>query len=286
MRNRTSTNSFRIAPDSRALVILLAMCTACGYSALEGICGGVYCGPGLTCAANQPVCIPMDGCGNGIIDKGEACDDGNIVDGEMTDGGLTIDKCNHDCTSTQVCGNSIKDVSEECDHGELNGTPGTSCDSGCHLVSSVCGNAVVDRDQGEQCDPGDMDSADCNSTQAGSLGCKAPKCGDGYVNAAARETCDSGGVNTSQCNGPLCTRPTCGDYFNNTISGEECDSGIADTVACNGRNAGMASCHLARCGDGYRNPLFTPPGTSRPEECDVGVPCLGGKTCNSACNCI
>src|SRR5690348_3308190 len=48
---------------------------------------GLHCDPGFVCALHQQVCIPDGGCGNGIKSSDEACDDGNIRDG---------DGCSHD----------------------------------------------------------------------------------------------------------------------------------------------------------------------------------------------
>lgn len=44
-------------------------------------------------------------CGNGIVETGELCDDGNKVDS---------DECANDCTR---CGNGVVDEGEECDDG-------------------------------------------------------------------------------------------------------------------------------------------------------------------------
>jgi len=45
-------------------------------------------------------------CGDGTVNSGEVCDDGNREDG---------DGCSADCLSTEVCGNGITDPGEECD---------------------------------------------------------------------------------------------------------------------------------------------------------------------------
>jgi hypothetical protein len=241
---------------------------------------GLICRPGQECAASQAVCINIGGCGNGVVDKGEVCDDGNIVDGEMNaDGVFVLDQCSHDCTSTLECGNGIQDRGEQCDHGKSNGTPDDNCDATCHLVIFVCGNGVVDQAEGEQCDPGSMDSSTCNSFMAGPHSCKTAMCGDGYTNTAALEKCDSSGIDTAQCNGKLCTLPSCGDKYINNAAGEQCESSGVDTTTCNGTMAGAVSCHAASCGDGYVNTRFTPAGSTAIEQCDN----LGGfdtVTCN------
>src|SRR4051795_8264403 len=67
-----------------------------------------------------PVARPT--CGNGRLDGGELCDDGNNRDG---------DGCNHNCTSTEVCGNGFLDtaVGEVCDDG--NPVDGDGCSHDC-----------------------------------------------------------------------------------------------------------------------------------------------------------
>lgn len=71
--------------------------------------------------------MPM--CGNGKLETGEACDDGNTVDD---------DGCPGDCKS--LCGNGVLDVGEACDDGDLQGGDGCSAvcvrDAGYVFVTS------------------------------------------------------------------------------------------------------------------------------------------------------
>ncbi|HEX2688820.1 MAG TPA: hypothetical protein VHN14_19490 [Kofleriaceae bacterium] len=169
---------------------------------------GLICGPGQECAANQAVCIAIDGCGNGVVDKGEVCDDGNIVNGEINGAGVfVLDQCSHDCQSNQTCGNGILDPGEDCDHGQLNGMPDDACDTSCHAIDYLCGNGIVDQDENEQCDPGSTDSATCNGANAGSRQCRFAICGDGYTNRSAGEECESDFDCTlpKHCNSCHCT---------------------------------------------------------------------------------
>src|ERR1700733_6640335 len=127
-----------------ALVVVMAVAAgsateSCFLGTKTNFCEqyGLICKPGQECAARQPVCIDIGGCGNAIVnrDKAEVCDDGNVVDGEMVNGEFVLDDCNHDCTSDQRCGNSILDIGEACDHGVHNGQPGDSCDLHCQFRS-------------------------------------------------------------------------------------------------------------------------------------------------------
>ena len=67
------------------------------------------------------VCL-LPGCGNGVVEQDEICDDGNRVRG---------DGCSDLCDSTEVCGDRQVDVflGEQCDDGNLINHDG--CDSTC-----------------------------------------------------------------------------------------------------------------------------------------------------------
>src|ERR1051325_2793318 len=98
-------------------LLLLAVAACASHPQARECPSGIVCPAPLQCAAVQAVCITND-CGNGIVDPGEACDDGNIMDG---------DGCSHDCLSLEGCGNGVPDPGEVCDdHNTADGT----CDDG------------------------------------------------------------------------------------------------------------------------------------------------------------
>jgi cysteine-rich repeat protein len=68
----------------------------------------------LACYPNNAVC------GNGSVELGEQCDDGNTI---------SCDGCSSNCKIE--CGNGVVDCGEQCDHGALNGTAGDSCTATC-----------------------------------------------------------------------------------------------------------------------------------------------------------
>jgi len=141
-------------------------------------------------------------CGNGILEDGELCDDGNADDS---------DACTTSCVPAK-CGDGVLQVPEECDEGVDNG-PGMACTIVCKI--NVCGDG--DRGPDEPCDDGNMDDTDaCTSL------CQVAACGDGFVQAGV-ETCDTQG-NSETCDGD-CTQAECGDGFTNPAAGEECDDG-------------------------------------------------------------
>src|SRR5690242_15958205 len=119
-----------------AAVAFLAACnTLTGTEGATQCATGIICPVDTTCAAIQAVCITTP-CGNGLVDPGEQCDDGNIMaadgcsatcqfekcgngtpdPGELCDDGNTADGdgCAHDCLSLETCGNNIKDINEAC----------------------------------------------------------------------------------------------------------------------------------------------------------------------------
>jgi cysteine-rich repeat protein len=91
-------------------------------------------------------------CGNGKLELGEACDDGNHADG---------DGCSANCTiEVPVCGNGKLEGNEACDDG--NYADGDGCSANCTIEVPVCGNGRVEA--GEECDDGNCDNGDgCSS---------------------------------------------------------------------------------------------------------------------------
>lgn len=99
-------------------------------------------------------------CGNGVLDPGEACDDGNLAG---------ADGCSADCRSDESCGNGIVDyalpIAEECDCGS--GTPAAGCSSSNSDTAGLCrsdcrlhcGDGVVRGN--ELCDPAAPMIEDC-----------------------------------------------------------------------------------------------------------------------------
>ena len=82
----------------------------------------------------------MEACGNGRLDPGEACDDGNMT---------ACDGCTAMC-QVERCGNGVQECAETCDDG--NTVSGDGCSATCMFEPDVCGNGVVE--MGEVCDAG------------------------------------------------------------------------------------------------------------------------------------
>lgn len=76
--------------------------------------------------ACQDTCITVTGCGDGIVQAPEACDDGNIIQG---------DGCNPSCEIESQCGNGIWEEGEQCDDGNL--TVDDGCDNRCQIEAAT-----------------------------------------------------------------------------------------------------------------------------------------------------
>ena len=113
-------------------------------------------------------------CGDGELDPGEECDDGNTTSG---------DGCTSSCT-LEYCGDGVVNNAgaEACE------PPGTaSCTDGCAVRAPLCGDGFVTAP--EACDDGNVSSGDgCTSS------CAVEFCGDGVVNNDGAEACEPPGT--------------------------------------------------------------------------------------------
>jgi CSLREA domain-containing protein len=111
-------------------------------------------------------------CGNGIVERGEQCDDGDGIDGNG---------CDTNCTVTR-CGNGIRTAGEQCDDG--NRICGDGCDPNCRFPG--CGNGFKCPATGEECDDGANIAGD--GCSAACL-CEATPDGDGDGVGNACDNC-------------------------------------------------------------------------------------------------
>jgi cysteine-rich repeat protein len=108
-----------------------------------GLSTAALCAGLLMAACGNGSSRDLSQCGNGVIDTGEACDDGNTVD---------TDACTSTC-QIAVCGDGVVYAGvEECDGLNLAGAtcaglgfgPGQLvCDAGCRLDPSGCGEGFT-----------------------------------------------------------------------------------------------------------------------------------------------
>ncbi|MFO7177081.1 MAG: DUF4215 domain-containing protein [Pseudomonadota bacterium] len=146
-------------------------------------------GSGLpgSCEAGCGGRVPLPTCGDGRLDPGEQCDEG---DENGAEGGVC------DALCRWACGNGIKDPGEECDDGVNDGSYGT-CNEDCTLAP-YCGDGK--KNGPEECDEGDDNEEDPYGKGACTTSCtRAPYCGDGRVQERFGEECDGGPRCTSAC---------------------------------------------------------------------------------------
>ncbi|MCP3684837.1 MAG: DUF4215 domain-containing protein [bacterium] len=208
-------------------------------------------------------------CGNGIVDAGEDCDDGNSVDD---------DSCTNDCTfyipPLPYCGNGIVEAGEDCDDG--NSVDDDSCTNDCTFYIPplpYCGDGNVD--PGEECDDGNSVNYD-SCTNDCTIFPPLPVCGNGVVEPG--EECDDGNdVNDDSCTNDCTIFPPV-SYCGNGIveSGEDCDDGndVNDDSCTN--DCTWYFPPLPVCGNGVVEPG---------EECDDGNQ-VNFDTCSTECTIV
>ena len=120
-------------------------------------------------------------CGNGVIDAGEVCDDGEF-NGLY---GYCSTQCDYNPATTLLCGNGVVEGPEVCDLGSANGqySVAGACGWNCSDLGPRCGDGIVNG--GEQCDSSVLswDGALCSddfSTCTTDADCNpGATCGDG-----------------------------------------------------------------------------------------------------------
>lgn len=138
-----------------------------------------------------------DACGNGVIEPGEDCDDGNDDDGDGCSGTDDAQACLNEGTEmcvnndgkpgfdvTPCCGNKKVETGEECDPA----SPVPYCTNTClwngaqaKAPFTVCGNNILEA--GEECDDGGIKDKDGCSAKCVAEGSQEGRslCGDGIV---------------------------------------------------------------------------------------------------------
>jgi len=116
--------------------------------------------------SGECVDVPEPVCGDGTVDAGEQCDDGNTVTESCNYSETSCTVCAADCTNqagaTSFCGDSNIDSAngETCDDGASNGTPG-SCNATCNgIAPAVCGDNIITSP--ETCEP--PNTATCDAS--------------------------------------------------------------------------------------------------------------------------
>jgi hypothetical protein len=247
--------------------------------------------PTSTAPPQQPPDTARAVCGNGVVELGEACDDG------ASNSDTLPGACRTTCTRAS-CGDGVRAENEICDDGAANSNVNpNACRTGC--VRPWCGDGIVD--VGEECDGAQACSVDCKVVACGngrleegeecepglsaacSADCRSVACGNGRVDAGEECEPPSGVTCSAQCLAIACGngRVDPGEECDPPALGR-CDSACGSVVCGNGSveegegcdppSPGVcdASCRPAGCGDGK---------VDSGEECDP--PAAGA--CDGAC---
>ena len=206
------------------------------------------CSYGLSgCTVCDAGCVTIAGaasyCGDGILQPGEACDDGNTI---RTDG------CTALCRLA-VCGDGFVQAGEGCDDGNTISTD--SCTNACQRAT--CGDTFVG--PGESCDDGNQATEICSYGQLSCGVCDSScilvsgetnYCTDGLLDGV--EFCDDGNlINNDACSN-LCV---CGvDYH---AEGGLCALNVQACAIANGSvtetwdGITYGPCTLTSCSAGF-----------------------------------
>jgi len=205
-------------------------------------------------------------CGNGLLDPGEECDDGNPSD---TDG------CTNACRLA-VCGDGfVRAGVELCDDG--NTSDNDACLSTCR--PAYCGDGFVWIGV-EQCDDGNPSNEDDCLTS-----CRNAVCGDGFVRTGAEE-CDDGNLSNTDACLNTCREARCGDGF--VWAGmEECEGAATRACSTSCRTVGTESCVSCRWSGTCMPPAEACNGADDDcdLDCDETFACCAGTagSCSSSC---
>jgi cysteine-rich repeat protein len=156
---------------SRGTIMSYCHLLSGGLSNIDLVFGDVVSGRIRNTAASASCLAPVavGVCGDGALDPGEECDDGNSTAGDGCSAGCRIEEC----------GNGVLDPGEACDDG--NTASGDGCSAGCQREPR-CGDGVVDA--GEKCDDGNTVSGDGCSASCKREPCKVVRTGQTLWGAA------------------------------------------------------------------------------------------------------
>lgn len=209
-----------------------------------GIGRDPYCCSGYSCVngrwVTSYICLcepdtlpPIPTCGNGILDPGEQCDDGNTTDGDgcsrqlcQVEAGWTCPTPGQPCTKTSPCKNGIANSNETCDGGRTvdgDGPADAMSEAADGCGDSCCGDPccggsceVPDPCGGDPCcgdpccgDPCCGSSCEAPDPCGGDPCCGDPCCGDPCCGGSCEVPDPCGG--DPCCGDPCCGDPCCGD---------------------------------------------------------------------------
>jgi cysteine-rich repeat protein len=261
-----------------AAATALVAATGCTSTQTTTCSSGVVCPAGTTCTADGKGCTDSL-CGNGVVDSGEQCDDGNLDDTDDCTNKCMLASCGDNIVHMTTSGTAGADVVEACDPGSV-GTETATCNNDC--TTAVCGDGKTNTAHGEDCDTSGVDTGTC----VGST-CKNSTCGDGHTNVNATPTpeqCDPPNDPTLPGYDP--SKPQCSA----TCQNERCGNGVKDPgEACdNGGNNAGSGCYQCvsteTCGNGYVDTQLPDNATTNQACKQSDTPPGGGAKCAEICD--
>jgi len=200
-------------------------------------------------------------CGNGILDQGEQCDDGNVI---MGDGCSLTCQIEEPCVSdwsygqwSECIGNSQTRIITDLNSCEDSYTESRFC------FISECGNGILDTN--EQCDYGLLNGILCSAGYGGSCeycstSCiletiTGAYCGDGICN---------GEENYESCTSDCQKISICGDE--RLDLNEQCDQGILNGFLCSAEYGESCEYCTSNCKIGINRGLYCGDGICSSEE--------------------
>ena len=307
-----------VATCSRAETASVKRCdpsdTACltaaqaAFTACKGACTQQTAPMFADCANAFGACVGVcpnlsDGlCGNGTLDAGEQCDDGNTVSGDCCSAGCKFELSGSACTSDgNVCTDDLCDGKGACQHTANTAscddghfcTVGDTCQNGscqgtardCSGAADQCNAGVCD-DGAAQCvkqakaDGGTCDDGDaCTRSDT----CQGGTCAGGNpVACTASDQCHAAGVcdpTSGACSTPAAPDGSACDDGNGCTHNDTCRGGscaAGDPVVCSAFDA----CHVAGVCDATTGACSNPPapdGTA----CDDANACTHNDSCHA-----
>ena len=211
-------------------------------------------------------------CGNGFLDDGEDCDDGNNLDGDGCSTFCSIESgyvCIGEPSVCSSCSDGIKNGDEtdvDCGGSCAPCSSGSDCLGDTDCLSGICDGGICQDDClaaffGPSCLPCSCVSGTCDDGYRGSGACT---CDVGWTGASC-DACASGYY------GPSCTACTC-------VNGT-CDDGLSGSGDCSCAT-GWAGASCEACASGYFGATCAAC-TCVNGTCDEGLEGTGACTCDS-----